>query len=72
MYFRVYLDYILLSYEKPFDELMTCRNALQDREELSVGTIEDKVREFFPANARFSAGWSDLPRLPPGIRSIHD
>ena len=47
MYFTIYLDFVLLGYDKKADELMQCRKFVLDQKTLSEEVIKDRVKEYF-------------------------
>lgn len=47
MYFTIYLDFVLLDYDKKADELMQCRKFILEQKNLSEEIIKDRVKEYF-------------------------
>jgi hypothetical protein len=47
IYFTLYLDSILLSFDKSDDELMQCRKFVLEQKKFSEEIINNKVKEYF-------------------------
>lgn len=45
MYLTLYLDSILLKYDKSWEELMQCRETVLKQKSLSTETIEDEIKK---------------------------
>ncbi|MBI4683612.1 MAG: hypothetical protein HY755_00245 [Nitrospirae bacterium] len=46
-YLILYLDFILLGFDKSADELQQCRSFVLEQEKLSEEIIKDRVKEYF-------------------------
>lgn len=47
MYFTIYLDFLLLGYDKGADVLLQCHKFVLGQKNLSEEIIKDKVKEYF-------------------------